>query len=191
MILVAIPYHKAKRYALPHLIDWLESADLSDCEVVMRWDIGEYAGKNAVKKQREFFRRLAIDENADYLYFMDCDTIPPLDTIQRLKAYDKDVVGALYYSRTQAEQTGQTPLAWRDTPDPYGWQQEAGNLVEVDGMGAGAVLFSRRTLTEFNYDYDGDQDDWPVYRQLKQKGYDIYLDKTLTCKHYETADNFF
>lgn len=185
MILVGIPYHKEKRYALNHLLDWLEQAELPDCEVIMRWHLGTYGEKNAVKQQREFFRQLALDKNAAHLLFIDADTIPPLDLLPKLLAHNKDVVGALYNSRTQAN----TPLAWRDTAAPYDFIGVE-TLAEVDGMGAGAVLFSRNVLDKFNYGYDGDQDDWPVYRQLKAQGYSTYVDTSLICRHYQDATTY-
>lgn len=179
MVLVGLPYHKAKRYALNHLLDWLETADLPDTEVVMRWHIGEYGEDNAVKKQREFFRKLAIEKNASHLLFIDVDTIPPLDLLPKLLAHKKDIVGALYNSRTQAD----TPLAWRDTATPYDFIGTK-TLAEVDGMGAGAVLFNRNVLDKFDYGYGGNQDDWPVFRRLKEQGYNTYVDTSIVCRHY-------
>lgn len=193
MILIGIIYHKNKRYCLNHLLDWLEQADLTDCDVVMRWHLGEYAEQNAVKQQRQYFRNLTLEKDYSHLYFIDCDTIPPLDVIPRLKAHNKDIVGAIYHSRHQQSlyHNGQkVPLAWRDSPEPYGYLNE-GNLVEIDGMGMGAVLFSAKALNDAVFDqHQGDQDDWPVYRILKSKGYKIHLDQTLICKHYDTENRY-
>lgn len=158
----------------------------------MRWHLGPFGEKNAVKKQRDFFRQLALEKEASHLYFIDCDTIPPLDAIPRLLAHNKDVVGGVYVSRhdqSRYYKGKEVPLAWRDTPEPYSYTEEPG-LVKVDGMGAGSVLISRRALGDISYDYADNQDDWPVYRQLASKGYDIWLDPTIKCKHYKTEDNY-
>jgi hypothetical protein len=193
MVLIGIIYHKKKRYCIPRLLDWLEQADLTDCDVLMRWHLGEYSEPDAVKKQRQYFRTLTLQQGYSHLYFIDCDTIPPLDVIPRLLARHKDIIGAVYNSRHAQSQTykGQkVPLAWRDTPDPYGYLNE-GELVEVDGMGMGAVLLSKNALEDAVFDaHKGDQDDWPVYRLLASKGHKIYLDQSLICKHYETKDTY-
>lgn len=188
-ILIAIPYHARKRYALPHLLDWLEAADLTCAEILMRWHIGEFGGKDAVKKQREFFRLHALEHDFTHLYFMDADTIPPLDTLQRLYSHGKDIAGALYNSRNHGNHL--TPLAWRDTPDPHGFLREPEGLHEVDGMGMGAVLFSKQALKQFSFtEYEHNSDDWPVYRILKQKEYPAFVDTSLKCKHYTTEKEF-
>ena len=193
MILIGIIYHRNKRYSIPRLLDWLEQADLTGCDVLMRWHLGEWAEPDAVKKQRQYFRTLTLANGYSHLYFIDCDTIPPLDVIPKLKARGKDIIGAVYHSRHTQSQTykGQlVPLAWRDTPEPYGYLQE-GDVVEVDGMGMGAVLLSRKALEDAVFDqHKGDQDDWPVYRLLKSKGHKIYLDQTLICKHYDTQEHY-
>lgn len=193
MILIGIIYHRNKRYCIPKLLDWLEQADLTGCDVIMRWHLGQWAEQDAVKKQREYFRTLTLQKGYSHLYFIDCDTIPPLDVIPRLLKRDKDIVGAIYHSRHAQSQTYKdklVPLAWRDTPEPYGYLDE-GELVEVDGMGMGAVLLSQKALKDAVFDaHKGDQDDWPVYRLLAEKGYKIHLDQSLICKHYDTENHY-
>ena len=68
-VLVAVPYHEAKRYCLNALFEGLNSITYKNKEIVMRHDPEEYGSENAVKKQREFFRDLAIEKEVDYLYF--------------------------------------------------------------------------------------------------------------------------
>ena len=170
-------------------MDWLESADLGDAEVIMRWHRGTFGEKDAVKQQREFFRNHALIHEFTHLYFLGADTIPPLDVIPKLLAHDKDVAGALYNSRNHG--TRLTPLAWRDSGDPYGCLKEQG-LVEVDAMGMDAVMFSANALRDFSFtSYERNDDDWPVYRILTGKGHKIYVDTTLVCKHYQTDKDFF
>jgi hypothetical protein len=50
----------------------------------MRIHIGTFGEHDAVKNQREFFRKLAVERGHDYFYSMGADTIPPLDALERL-----------------------------------------------------------------------------------------------------------
>jgi hypothetical protein len=186
MTIVAIPYHKEKRYALNHLLDWIDNQTYKDVEVIMRWDLGEYGRKDAVKEQLEYFRQLAEDTDSD-LMIVEADTIPPLDVIERLKAHNKDVVGALYYYRSPDKPA----VCWReDDPDKeflLGWE----DLVEVGGMGTGCVLLSNDALSEFSFfDFPGTDADKPMYDYLRSIDYKIYLDKSLVCKHYIDEVNY-
>lgn len=189
-VLIAIPYHKNKRYVIDHLFNWLETAELGDAEVIMRWHRGPFGEKDAVKKQREFFRLHALNNGYTHLYFIDVDTIPPIDVIPRLLAHDEDIVGALYNSRNHGGKLA--PLAWRDASQPYDFLGQEPGVFEVDGMGMGAVMFSAKALQEFSFIDNGfEYDDWPVYRHLASKGYKIYVDTTLVCKHYATDKEYF
>lgn len=181
MILIGIPYHPWKRYALDHLMDWLEHQTHKDIEVVMRCDMGQYGRLGALKLQFERLRQCATNNIAiSHLYLCEADTIPPLDVIDKLLARDKDVVGALYNYRSE------------DKP-PVAWPKEnlKGGLVKVDGMGTGAVLLSRQALCDFSfYDWDGPDCDYPMYDLLKTKGYDVWLDMDQVCKHYLTEEDY-
>lgn len=173
MILIGIPYHPAKRYALDHLMDWLEQQH--DYEVIMRIDTGEYGRPGALKSQFEYLRLLAsTNPLVEYLYICEADTIPPKDVIERLKAHQKPIVGALYHYRSEDKPT----VAWPKDKLTDG-------LVQVDGMGTGAVLLDREVLDKFSfYDWPQPDCDYPMYDALKAKGYGIWLDMDLVCKHY-------
>lgn len=175
MILVGIPYHPAKRYALQHLYDWIDNQTYKDVDIVMRADTGGYGRPNAVKTQFEFFRRLVLsNDNYTHLYILEADTIPPLDVLTKLKRHKHDIVGALYRYRSE------------DAPI-VAWPKEniVEGLCEVDGMGTGAVLLSRKALSEFTFfDWPQPDADYPMYDALRAKGYTVYLDCDTVCKHY-------
>jgi hypothetical protein len=175
MILVAIPYHPAKRYALKHVMDWLEQQTYQDIEVVMRCDTGDYGRPGAIKLQFERLRQCATNNIAiSHMYIMEADTIPPLDILSKLLAHDKDIVGALYRYRSPDKPI----VAWPKERITKG-------LVEVEGMGTGAVLLSRQALCDFSfYDWPQTDCDYPMYDALKAKGHKVYLDCDQVCKHY-------
>lgn len=188
MILVFVPYHSKKRYVVGHLLDWVEKADLTDCEVIMRWHRGPWGEQDAIKHQREFARKLATERNATHLYFMDADTIPPLDAIPRFLAHRVPIIGGLYHSRAEGSET--RIVAWRQNDDQQTFQHEP-SPVEVDGMGMGCVLLAREAFTSFSFtDWVNSDDDYPAYDALRANGYKILLDTSIVCKHYETTDKY-
>lgn len=180
MILVGIPYHPAKAYALTHIFDWIEHQTHEDVEIILRADTGVYGRPDAVKQQFEFFRQEAILQAADHLYIMEADTIPPYDVLNKLLAHDKDVVGALYYYRDEAAPA----VAWPKENITTG-------LCIVDGMGTGAVLISAKALREFSFfEWPQPDADYPMYDRLRAKGYTMYLDADIICKHYIDEENY-
>lgn len=195
MILVGIPFHDAKRYAIEPLLDWLKSADLPDCEVLIRVHRGVYGEKDAVKKQREFFRQEAIRLGATHLLFIGVDTIPPLDVLQKFLAWNVDVVGGVYYGRNQASNGNpNTAVAWVHRDSNFNKKENLSKLTglqAVDGMGMDCVLFSRKAYESFSFfDYPTNDDDYPYYDILKEKGFTINLDCNVVCKHYSAKETY-
>ncbi len=192
MIVVGIPFHDAKRYSIEPLLNWLRDASLPNTEILIRIHKGVYGEKDAVKTQREFFRQEAIRLNATHLFLVGCDTIPPLDTLQRLLDRNVDVVGGIYYGRHQATNGNpDSAVAWIHRNQDFNKKEnleKLSGLHEVDGMGMDCVLFSRRAFESFSFfDWSVNDDDYPAYNILKQKGFPIYLDCDITCKHYSNV----
>lgn len=195
MILVGIPYHEQKRYCLNELFDYLRDAHLPDTEILIRIHNGTYGEKDAVKKQREFFRTQTLDHNFTHLFFVGADTIPPLDALPRLLAHGKDVVGGVYFGRHGAGNgLPNTAVAWRHSQPDFNTREnleKQTELQKVDGMGMDCVLFSRKTLEGINFtEHQVNDDDYPVYDKLIRQGFEIYLDPTIICKHYSSLNTY-
>lgn len=161
-------------------------------EIVLRFDPNVYGSKDACKKQREYFRKMAIDGGFDYLYFLGCDTIAPDDVIERLLSHNKHIAGGVYWGRAHAD-NGNTnsPVAWIHGMSDIERNKLclSGELVKVDGFGMDCVLFSREALEKFSFlDWEQNDDDYPAYDKLKSLGYFIYLDTSIQCKHYYGED---
>lgn len=188
MVLIGLPYHPRKRYAIQHVLDWVDRQTYKDVEVLMRWHLGPFGEKDAVKKQREWLRVIAENMGADYFYSMGTDTIPPDDVIEKLMAHNVDIAGAVYNRRGES---GNVPIAWVDGDTEKSFINAPEGLQAVSGMGMDAVLFSRRAFTAFHYfEWSQSDDDYPAYNLLKERGFTIYLDTSLKCRHYMTEDKF-
>lgn len=199
-VLVAIPYHTKKRYCLSELFNFIDSITYKNKEVVVRFDPNVYGSKDACKLQREYFRKMAIEKGFDYLYFLGADTIPCPDIIEKLLVHEVDVVGGVYWGRAHAD-NGNTnkAVAWRhDLPlekqkslfnGEMMIDKDYPSLIPVDGMGMDCVLFSRKALESFSFlDWEQNDDDYPAYDILKSKGFKVWLDTKIQCKHYYGDD---
>lgn len=191
-ILVAIPYSYKKQYCLAQTFEAAQHLTYPNKEIVLRFDPNPYGSKDACKKQREFFRLMAIEKGFDYLYFLGCDTIPPDDVIERLLAHGKHISGGVYWGRAHAE-NGNTnsPVAWIHdiTPPERNSKCLSGDVITVDGMGMDCVLFSREVLEKISFlSWEQNDDDYPFYDKAKALGYKVYLDTTIQCRHYYGED---
>ena len=198
-ILVAIPYHKEKAYCLPQLMEAVDKLTYKNKEVVMRFDLEEYGGKDNVKKQREFFRELALSKGFEYLYFLGVDTIPPEDVLEKmletietqksLIGVEPKIIGGVYWGRHNAQNgSPEGAVAWinKFTQEE---QKEAfsdqNKVYLVDGMGMDSVLIHREVLNKVSFmSWTQNDDDYPFYDRAKELGYTIFLDTKIQCKHY-------
>lgn len=192
-VLVAVPYHETKRYCLNATFDAIKSLTYKHKEVVIRFDPCEYGSQDAVKKQREFFRKYALDNNFDYLYFMGCDTIPPDDVIERLlitcEAQDIKINGGVYWGRNYANNGNPNrAVAWIHQMEQDAQTDtflEPGMQIEVDGMGMDCVLIHRELLEKISFlDWKQNDDDYPFYDKARQLGYKVFINTDIQCKHY-------
>ena len=189
-ILVAIPYHKEKKYCLAHLLKIIEEFSYKNIEVVMRWDISQYGGRDNVKRQREFFRQMVLkDDSFTHLYFLGADTIPPADALERLLIHDKDIVGGVYWGRHNAPLgSSEGAVAWINTMSQEDQSKtflNENSLIEIDGMGMDCVLFTRAVLEKVSWlSWEQNDDDYPYYDKAKENGFNCYIDTSIQCKHY-------
>lgn len=192
-VLVAVPYHKTKEYCLPQLMKAIDSLSYKNKDVVMRFDLAEYGGDNNVKKQREYFRRLALAEGYDYLYFLGADTIPPSDVLERLVTIAQlkqiHIIGGVYWGRHNAENgRPEGAVAWineMSQEDQTKAFRDAKRLITVDGMGMDCVLIHKEVLNRITWlDWQQNDDDYPFYDKARELGYKVVLDTSVQCKHY-------
>lgn len=196
-VLVAVPYHEAKRYCLSQLYDSLNRLTYKNKEVVIRHDPGEFGRKNAVKEQREFFRLLALENKFDYLYFFGADTIPPDNVIEQLLSHNLPIVAGVYFMRRHdnANHAIAAIEGWEtDEKDKVLLPEchaEEFRLVEVTTTGLDAVLIRRDVLERVGWmEWGVNDDDWPYYSILRQLGYSIMIDTNVQCQHWADVNSY-
>lgn len=142
----------------------------------------------------------ALTQGFEWLFFLDTDVCPPMDTIQRLQAHGRDIAGGVYYRRAQPL----VPCMLRYGADGKSaewvtkWEPQ-GSLIEVDLIGTGCLLIHRRVLERmakphFRWELDPDlqpniadprhSEDFSFCRRAKRDaGFQIFADTSVIAEH--------
>ncbi len=159
-----------------------------------------------VVEARNTMRGRVLQENFDYLLFLEQDIIPPNDLVERLMRHRKPVCSALYYNQRRAgEERHGVP---EDIIDfPMAWKFDNGllqqglfreqiierealqkPLLKVDVCGLAVALIHRDVLEEVEFRFDLRQplvfEEFHFGRDCWSKGIDIYLDCSFVCTHH-------
>jgi len=134
----------------------------------------------------------------DYLFFLDADTVPPVDVIDRLLAHDVDMVSAV----VQAWQYGgPTAIAMRWSDEKEGYLPHYGNGLERVDIATLACSLIKREMMEgllpgvFAFEepedawgIEGYSEDFVFCRRAKAAGFEIYTDYSILCSHHKRVD---
>jgi hypothetical protein len=140
--------------------------------------------------QREHLIDKAKEINADYVLWLDSDMVFPSTIATRLLNHKKDIVACNYNRRTAPIKT----VAYTDISDWESWVPmliESG-LIKVQGVGMGCMLmkttiFDKIEKPYFNFSYNKEQNDWlgedfNLQEKLRNAGYEIFIDTTLSME---------
>lgn len=145
-------------------------------------------------RNRNLAIQQAIDHECTHILFIDDDTAPPPDILEKLIAHDKDIVGGLALMRSFPHQ----PILF-DFADSEGRCKhhfledgEAG-LVECVALGLGCALIKTDVFKNLEKPWvrlgELEKDHWcddiGLYRRVRQKGYKIYCDLTVLVGHMQ------
>jgi choline kinase len=138
--------------------------------------------------QREHLIDKAKEINADYMLWLDSDMVFPSTIATRLLNHKKDIVACNYNKRSLPIKT----VAYADISDWDSWVPmliESG-LIKVQGVGMGCMLmktsiFDKIEKPYFTFSYNKEQNDWlgedfNLQEKLRNVGYEIFIDTTLS-----------
>lgn len=117
--------------------------------------LDEIFSQNGTNDTLTSHNRNALAEKAtgEWIFFIDYDTVPPLDALPRLLALDRPFCGGVYYHRNDPHM----PLLYWRNPETglYGViaDYEKGALVEVDATGMGCTLIHRQVFDDIVANY--------------------------------------
>jgi len=159
-------------------------------EVIQIYDFRADEARNrafwAFKEQKQY----------DHLLFLDSDVVIPEDTIPRLLAQKKDIVGGLYMLK--AFPFPPTMYEWHQKADENGenflyriiLDYERGKMVKCDALATGCMMVSRKVLELpspwFSFKEGGTEDTY-FCRRAQEKGFEIWCDTSIECQHLRVA----
>lgn len=153
--------------------------------------------RQALCNAQNFAREKMLNENFDYLLFVESDLIPPPDTIERLISHNVPVVGVVYLLGTgeikrpcifvkeyKEEALGMgTRLI---TPDEFPDYLNKG-LQRVHGTGLGTTLIRRDIMQRFYFWHDerfnNKHSDVYLFMDLDNNGIPVYVDTDIFVEH--------
>lgn len=132
----------------------------------------------------------------DHLLFLDSDVCISPDTIPRLLAHQKDIVGGLYMLKEYPFPP--TMYEWHQKPDKDGLNflykiildYERGKMVKCDALATGCMMVSRKVLDIpkpwFSFAQGGTEDTY-FCRRAQEAGFEIWCDTSIECNHLRIA----
>ena len=189
-ILVAVLNQGSTSVGLSDSLMQMKSSPDYDVEI-------EFHNEKPISNNRnKICQRFLGQEEYDYLLMIDGDIVPPPSVIN-LADYQKDVVGALCFMWQQGVVM---PVAFNRRPEGMYKQIEpdkCDGMVEVDAIGTGCIMLSRKVLEEVKapfmneYDPDGIKIfglDIAFCRRAKEKGFKVYVNTDYICDHWTTVN---
>lgn len=142
----------------------------------------------------------ALNQGANYIYWLDDDVIPPPDAFLKMYMSGKDIVNGVYWSKSNPPM----PLVFRNHLEGPYLDWHFGDFIEVDAAGNGLTLVKTdvyRTISEkiggpwYSTDYvsfpnaqqspSNNTEDLYFYRKARQAGYKVWVDTSIQAYHYE------
>lgn len=126
---------------------------------------------------------VAQAEDYDYLMMIDSDMKFNPDTLERMIAHDKDILGLACNHRQLPLESVVKPLIEGQTTLPT-------ELFEAESVGTGVILIKTEVFNKidapwFEFTYDGERigEDVNFCRKARAAGYKIWVDPTIPVKH--------
>lgn len=111
-----------------------------------------------ITKSRNDSVQIALDKGAEYIMWIDSDMVGPPDTLMRLLAHERDVVGATYNKRVPPYETlGRLKGKMPETLAAL----RAGGLREAETMPGGMMLIKTDVYRRMRWPYYYESYEWP------------------------------
>ena len=144
-----------------------------------------------IAENRNWLAIQAIKNECTHLFFVDDDMIFPSDTLTRLLAHQKDIVGVAYHPRFEIDKDTHKPL---DKTHIITLKQEGSTeLFECEAVGTGVMLIdvkifekTKRPWFEIhNHEtgYTTMGEDWHFCKVAREAGFTVWCDPSLEIGH--------
>lgn len=160
--------------------------------LITEYSLVYMARDNIVKKMLE-------NPEADYLWFVDSDIIPPTETLLALIEDDVDVVSAVYPYRTDGDDgiIGASKDLVPYLPNDLIAYDDQGNpkakMLNAGRVGMGCCLIKREVLEKVMQAYgtcftpfQNMGEDYSFSDRAREQGFELWIDGGVWCKHIGT-----
>lgn len=151
-----------------------------------------------VGSKKQYIAEYAVEQGADWVLFIDDDVIFPPHTLIQLLHRNKDIVGGVYWSKSEPPR----PLIFRGHMQGTYTNWHAGDFIKVDAMGMGLTMIKTKVFKAmekpwFSLDYtyqelenkatkdSGTTEDLYFYKKARDYGFEVWCDTSLQAWHYE------
>ena len=152
-------------------------------------------GEILVPFARERLADSVVETGADYLFMVDDDMLAPDDLFYKLAAHDKDIVGALAFTRNPdhkpviyQEISGYDPVSNCSYSLPkFVLNYPRNALVQCDAVGFGAVLIKaevlKKTPKPWFFGMEGTGEDVAFCYKARKVGFEVWMDTSIKLGH--------
>jgi predicted SAM-dependent methyltransferase len=142
----------------------------------------------------------ALEQNANYIYWLDDDVIPPPETFLKLYMQQKDIINGVYWSKSNPPM----PLLFRNHLEGPYLDWHIGDLIEIDAAGNGLTLVKTDVYRKIQKELGGpwysteygsfvgvdkspsnNTEDLYFYWKARKVGYQVWADTSIQAWHYE------
>lgn len=152
-----------------------------------------------IDQTRNAICEMAINFMFDHVFFVDSDIVLPTNTLVKLLEHEQDIISGVYIRKTPNECTPEIFIEKDGKSEHIHPVHLYGNdIFEIVGCGFGCALVSTDVIKEIGYpqfEYrlaqkweDTISEDIDFCIKAKDKGYKIYCDPTIKCKHKGLID---
>lgn len=153
-----------------------------------------------IAEARNEIVQFALDQGANYIFWVDDDVIPPPDAFLKLYNQQKDIINGVYWSKSNPPM----PLLFRNHLEGPYWDWHIGDLIEIDAAGNGLTLVKTDVYRQISEKVGGpwystqyasfpgikqsaanNTEDLYFYWKAKQAGFKIWADTSVQAFHYE------
>lgn len=150
---------------------------------------------------RERIAELAVEDDFDHLFFIDDDMIASPDLFERLYKHQKDIVGALAFTRFGPHkpviyllEEGYDPVLKKEYYTSKAWlTYPKDTLVECDAVGFGAVLIKVDVLRKMSRPWftpaSGKGEDIQFCFDARKAGFKVFMDTATKLGHLGPPKN--
>lgn len=146
-------------------------------------------------------RNYIVDHaKGEWIFFLDSDTVPPLDVIRRLHSHGKQLISGLYFQRKSPFY----PQIYKKSDVPGRWDAkvyyEKDKLIEIDSAGMGCCLIHRDVFDTIGtkdaahpkpwFYFTGgygeaqrESEDHYFFRRCAEEKIQAYCDTSVACGH--------